>query len=464
MLKNFGSRIMAPFQRVLRPVSDEKKTDCDIFTPQPAPQNPFRDDSKPEPDKNRFAIQRSRDGNNRSTSSNPFRAQPQPLNPFNIKNEEDRHASPMKVNPFEIFPLESSDTFPELEILHLDPDDEQTTSMLPNRKLQRLPNNTKNLPVKEDIPLSLKGFMDNSKKYKPKTLKIHSKQISQVSLDWRNGYLYSISSDAHFSVFSTKYGRLQSKTRVSNLALSCLVQHKDVLCLGSWDNSIYIYEKPLYGQIKQIQKIEAAHKDNVSCLDTTSSYLISGSWDAWIKTWSWRESTLATEPSQSFQMKDKYECKCVAANPKDTNCFAAGLEDGTIAVFDHRIKKPSFSLDAHEDEVSDLCWDPKKNQLVSCCLDGQLSLWDLLTRRCVMVGNTGESIISIKCDGDRVLSGGEMGSIKLWSLGKSGFENPECVFPLPEPDCVVTFDLSPDTSCLAVGTSESYSNLFLFST
>merc|ERR1719320_271227 len=119
---------------------------------------------------------------------------------------------------------------------------------------------------------------------------------------------------------------------------------------------------------------------------------------------------------------------------------------------------------AHEDEVSDLCWNPKKNQLVSSCLDGQLSLWDLQTRRCIMVGNSAESINGIKCDGKLVLSGGEMGCIKLWSLEKpSGFQIPEYVFPLPEPDCVVTFDTSPDTSCLAVGTSETSSNLFLFS-
>jgi len=178
-------------------------------------------------------------------------------------------------------------------------------------------------------PPNYKDF--GRKDYSCKDLRIHTNQISQVQLDWPRGLLYSISSDCSLGVYSLKANKLQSKSKVTHMALSSLCQQEDLLCVGAWDNAVYVYDKPVDGgQPKLRQKLANAHSDNVSCLDSSAKLLVSGSWDGTVKSWAWRESELAKNPTLKYASPESSECKCISMHG---NTFVVGFEDGSIGFF-----------------------------------------------------------------------------------------------------------------------------------
>jgi len=136
---------------------------------------------------------------------------------------------------------------------------------------------------------------------------------------------------------------------------------------------------------------------------------------------------------------------------------------GRLGFFDARSSKLVTTIgSAHEDEVTDVCW-ASDERIVTTGLDGTFSLWDIRTRRALISKQAEESLNAVKCDGSRVITGGELGTIKLWEPSSSQFSSSKHMLPLPDPDCVVSFDVAPDSSLVVVGTSEGSSNLFLLS-
>ena len=313
--------------------------------------------------------------------------------------------------------------------------------------------------------------------------KLHREAVTAVWLADDLRTLATSSRDATLRVTSVERDGSGAISRVnlrrsftgSDLCLSscALTPDGSVAVVGSWDNTAFAYS------------IESAcvlcrsplHDDSVSCLDmlVDSSgqvlkalsgddgdaepgfLLCTGAWDATVKIWALRLSSVAdfgeTPLLELFDMEAPVSCVAVAGGAgghvsDDTlgRCgtrLAAGGDDGAILVWDTMVDAPlapAFWAGADNGRgaaVSSLRWAGSSNvlHLFSAAADGCIKQWtesgDCLARLVV-----GCSVHCIVTDGRATIGGCEDGSIRCWHLrhgdAASGSAEDAEVFRVPD--------------------------------
>lgn len=97
--------------------------------------------------------------------------------------------------------------------------------------------------------------------------------------------------------------------------------------------------------------------------------------------------------------------------------LAAGLDDGSIWIWDVNEKRPVSRLARHSNQVTDLDWSPDGRFLSSASWDGRIILWNAgrWTQFSILSGHT-SGIISLDWEsrGSRLVSASKDGTVRIW--------------------------------------------------
>ena len=187
----------------------------------------------------------------------------------------------------------------------------------------------------------------------------HRDAVTALAFSADSAALLSLSSDSHLKIYSLADNRLYRSSKVGELTLSAFaalpasLSASRVLALASWDNRIYLYSVNGSSVLSSFE----AHDDAISALVSlpaavATPSLLSASWDASLKMWPLRESTVASTPLLSLHEHDT-PIKALAVD-EDGRGAVSGSEDGCVIVWDLRAGSKVRVIEETTEEISSL--------------------------------------------------------------------------------------------------------------
>ena len=291
----------------------------------------------------------------------------------------------------------------------------------------------------------------------------HRDAVTALAFSADSAALLSLSSDSHLKLYSLADNRLYRSCKVGDLTLSAFAalpaasSASRVLALASWDNRIYLYS--INGS--SILSSFEAHDDAVSALIALPSAaatpsLLSASWDASLKLWPVRESTVASTPLLSLHEHDT-PVKALAVD-EDGRSAVSGSEDGCVIVWDLRAGSKVRVIEETTEEISSLLCLAGGDILVAS-KESELRRYD----------RGGGVVCSYACEedvyalasegggGQQVLMGGDSGVLRWLSLSDGSIKQLSRLEPHQGP--IRSLSVSADGKRLACGTGRAKDNV-----
>ncbi|XP_056384559.1 telomerase protein component 1 [Hyla sarda] len=221
------------------------------------------------------------------------------------------------------------------------------------------------------------------------------------------------------SIYRVDNGELVSQCLFENVAVGSLVWlSNDTLVTGSSDSLIRVWNV-LPGQAS-CQLTLCGHQRTVQALALSSQFLASASEDVSICLWSVYNLMMALPSVSPVSVLRGHNAAvtCCAFSP-DGKLLATGGQDRSLLCWDVSVNPPVLAhtlLSCHKDWVTCCSWTDD-NMLVSSSGDGSVCLWDILneTRLLTFAGHQ-SAVSSALCMGERVITTGRDGYLKVWSL------------------------------------------------
>lgn len=160
--------------------------------------------------------------------------------------------------------------------------------------------------------------------------KAHKMPLTRLlSLGAKPNTVVTVGQDGFLKVFDLAERVCQKSFKICEFCLSSIVPVKgdELFAIGSWDNSIYLFNIVYGSKSKPI----AAHDNSVSDLVflPTRKRLVSASWDCSIKFWRLVGNNI--EPDDVFQDHDN-QINCLAADASEELLVFGDIEGNVICV------------------------------------------------------------------------------------------------------------------------------------
>jgi WD40 repeat protein len=215
-----------------------------------------------------------------------------------------------------------------------------------------------------------------------------------------------------------------------------------------------LWSKPTW----DLQQTIAAHSDWVRCLSFTpmGDQLVSGSFDKTIKLWQLDTGTAL------YTLGDRLKGVFALAVSPDGQLLASGSRDETIELWNLSTGALLHNLSQHQGSVRSLAIAPDSQTLISGSFDQTIILWNLPdgTVRTTITDREPIAVIALSADGSFLVSTGDNGVIKIWSLA-TGLKIAECS---ENQHCIGSLVISPETKTIAAGTTDGYLVLWQIAT
>jgi len=115
----------------------------------------------------------------------------------------------------------------------------------------------------------------------------------------------------------------------------------------------------------------------------------------------------------------------------DGNLAVAGTADGVVFFIDIRKKSVVKSLHLHSDSINQIQFTPDGSRIITCSSDKLAKVIESGGSEIFSV-NAGESLRSLKTNGEILLLGGDEGVLRIWNL-KDGTEIKQLKHPSKKP-------------------------------
>ena len=294
----------------------------------------------------------------------------------------------------------------------------------------------------------------------------HRDAVTSLAFSADSAALLSLSSDSHLKLYSLADNRLYRSSRIGELTLSAFAalpaasSASRVLALASWDNRIYLYSINGSSVLSSFE----AHDDAVSALLSLPSAaatpaLLSASWDASLKLWPVRESTVASTPLLSLHEHDT-PVKALAVD-EDGRGAVSGSEDGCVIVWDLRAGSKVRVIEETTEEITALLCLAGGDILVAS-KESELRRYD----------RGGGVVCSYACEedvhalaaegggGQQVLIGGDLGVLRWLSLSDGSMKELHRLETHQGP--IRSISVSADGKRVACGTARAKDNVGLW--
>ncbi len=185
----------------------------------------------------------------------------------------------------------------------------------------------------------------------------------------------------------------------------CLDEHQDVLCSGSYDCTIKLWDL----ESGRCQTTLRGHDGWVSCLSLRGDRMVSGSWDATLRVWDLGVGVARASFGSGYAGDAVHCLKWAPGAP----LVAVGTRRADVCVWDLNRCKVVQAFSGHTKQVYALNYDA--HSLVSASGDGLSKVWDVRTSTCctTLVGHT-SAVMAVQADGYRVVSAGNDKTILVW--------------------------------------------------
>ncbi|MEL6106391.1 MAG: protein kinase [Planctomycetota bacterium] len=162
----------------------------------------------------------------------------------------------------------------------------------------------------------------------------------------------------------------------------------------------------------------------------------------------------------------KFDAIALSGNPgsvwaadflPDGRRLVAGVEDGSIAVWDFQSSRLIKSFNAHRGVIWVVRYDKNNHLFASCGDDGLVRLWDADTFEMIRQWECENATrgIAFSPDGTRIAVAGRAGDIQVFQI-----EGGEEVVAFKQPGAIFGIDYSPDGKLLVTGGSDRVVRLF----
>nr|XP_022903280.1 protein FAN-like [Onthophagus taurus] len=249
------------------------------------------------------------------------------------------------------------------------------------------------------------------------TFSAHKAPVTSIYSSEDPDKLISVGHDSKLKIFSISQNKQIRSANIGSMPLSSCVQlpNLNTIIVGSWDNSIQIYDLD-YGRI--MQSVEA-HEDAVTCMlwSNKLNLLCSGSSDCTIRIWRGFNEYGAIKPIQCLisQLDHNSEVTCFCFNGCNKH-LAVGTQDGEVYIWqisDNLLFK-RFSL--HNSAIKSISYSPDEEKLVTCGLDKCFKVIDISTGMAVYSKILNSPLYSLKWDASTLFIGDESGFVYIWNI------------------------------------------------
>ncbi|KAM4808045.1 telomerase protein component 1 [Rhinophrynus dorsalis] len=221
------------------------------------------------------------------------------------------------------------------------------------------------------------------------------------------------------SVYRVNTGGLFAQCNFRDVAVVSLVWLSDnTLATGTSDSLVRLWD--VSAELSQCWLSLEVHQRSVSALAASSQLLASASEDVSICLWSLntlRNTILPPSPVSVLRGHTAAVTCCSFSH--DERLLATGGQDRSVLCWDVSLNPPTLVhtlLSCHRDWVTDCSWT-SADMLVSCSGDGSVCLWDIQREECLLEFAGHQSAVSsVVCMGERVITTGRDGTLKVWSL------------------------------------------------
>ncbi|KAM3940209.1 telomerase protein component 1 [Leptodactylus fuscus] len=220
-------------------------------------------------------------------------------------------------------------------------------------------------------------------------------------------------------IYKVDNGELVSQCPLENVAVDSLVWLSDnTLVTGSSDSLIRVWTVSP-GQ-SSCQLTLRGHQRPIQALALSLQFLASASEDVSICLWS-VNNLMEAAPTVSpvFILRGHTAAVTTCAFSPGGNLLATGGKDRSLLCWDISVSPPVLKhtlLSCHKDWVTCCSWTDD-SMLISASGDGSVCLWDIQNEKQILTFAGHQSAVSSTlCMGERVITTGRDGFLKVWSL------------------------------------------------
>jgi WD40 repeat protein len=269
-------------------------------------------------------------------------------------------------------------------------------------------------------------------------------------------YAVAVTPDASAVVSAHADGSVQTWDPASGRLLRSMEGHTNVasavavtpdgrlIASGSWDHSVRVWELAT-GRLVRVFGYGLQQNGcpiHSIALSADGEQVFTGTGNG-VRVWGLDGQLRASLPLSTRSVP------CMLVSPAG-DTLLAGLEEGSISVWDLPEGRQRYSLEGHTSKVTGMSFLPDLRHFVSGSWDGSLRLWDLASGCQVAALETkdfawGVAGLGATRDGEAVVYASRDGWIRHWNLRTQAVTN---LFVLP---AVTAVALSPDDRWLVCG-------------
>ncbi|KZC06439.1 Protein FAN, partial [Dufourea novaeangliae] len=253
------------------------------------------------------------------------------------------------------------------------------------------------------------------------TFQSHKESVSSITMTNTETIdeIISVGQDGMLKLYSIINKKLTRSVALSMLPLSSCISyntssHRNVLVVGSWDNSLIFYDVEFGRVIDTLQ----GHEDAVSCLVLSPSrqIIISGSWDCTAKVWQSYVSGPKIKPAECLIAQLDHESKVTCINiSRDETLLVSGTEDGEIFLWNLDSYNLQFTAKGHTCKVNAVTFDQQGKSIISCAEDNVLNIIDVHTSTQIYRTTIEYEPLTLTWLETFLLIGDSNGNINVWN-------------------------------------------------